>query len=573
MCIAEVVRQVCHRHQGKIAVSSPLGNITYAQLLRRVNGLAYTLRQHSIGPGSRVGIHLDRSIDMIVAIFGTLAAGATYVPLDPEYPVARLRQIIHDSQVSLLLSTTGHLAKEGVPASLSPDDWDPEGPEFIPTDSGPAYIAYTSGSTGTPKGVVIGHGSLKNYLAWTLSELPFTGGGVPLFASISFDHSVTCYFAPLLKGEPLILLPSLQGGRALASGLLTGCHYSFVKITPSHLRLLDYDQRAQLGRSTDLILFGGERLTVDLVSDVRRDNPTLAVINHYGPTEATVGCCYYRVPLNPPAQATIPIGKPMPGVEARVRIENGLLTESAGTGELLIGGKALAEGYWGQPDLTARSFVTIADDEGHPSRWYCTGDLVTRSDDGNMAFIGRKDHQIKIMGHRIEPAEIEAALRSDPNVREVAVIAEERHGSLAIIAAVILCHDSYGESQIRSRLRSILPSAMVPSRILVLDSLPITATGKLDRESILSGAYEEQPYAVARTSTEESIAIKFSEALGIPNILPDDDFFDLGGDSMAAVEIITWASEYFQVPLETAALFEHATIRTLAAHISSLGCN
>ncbi|HEX8185509.1 MAG TPA: non-ribosomal peptide synthetase [Blastocatellia bacterium] len=568
MSIIETVQQVCQRHPDKIAIRCAAGEMSYAEFLRRVNGLAETLRERVIGPGSRVAIHLDRSIEMIIAIFGTLSSGAAYVPLDPETPLARLQSIIEDSQPSLLLSREdgNELEEFARITCLSPDDWATEGAVFPPLDSGTAYIIYTSGSSGRPKGVVIEHASLQNYLDWALSALPFNGGGVPLLASVSFDHSITCYFPPIMKGEPLILLPPLQGGRRLAESLLTGHHYSYVKITPSHLRLLSPDQRAELGLCTDLLMFGGERLWPEVISQVRRDNPGLPIINHYGPTEATVGCCVYRVPSAAPAQAIIPIGQPIPGVEAVVRLEDGVLAKSGEAGELLIGGNALAQGYWKQPDLTADAFIYAADEQGRLCRWYRTGDIARRLDDGDIVFIGRADDQIKILGYRIEPAEVEQAILSHPKIREAVVIAAEGNDTVTLIAAVTRHDLNLSDEELRSYLRSRTLPAMIPSLIIFFDTLPITVNGKLDRQAILERFYQRES-ELTETTLENLLAAKFREALGVPDLQPSDDFFELGGDSLAAVEIITWANDHFQIPLETSALFENPTIESLAARI------
>jgi amino acid adenylation domain-containing protein len=572
MRIIETFQDICRNHPTRIAIRDSLGDISYGELLRRVNGLAATLGERLIGDGSRVAIHLERSSEMIIAILSTLSTGAAYIPLDPENPSVRLQQIVEDSNPAVILSRVdgNELADvAGIPL-LDPADWSKDGPLLTPPESSrTAYIAYTSGSTGKPKGVVIEHTSLENYLDWALSTLCFSGGGVPLIGSISFDHSVTSYLPPLMKGEMLILLPPLEGGRALGDSLLTGHHYSYVKITPSHARLLTIDQRAQLGLSTDLLIFGGERLPPELVYQARRDNPSLAILNHYGPTEATVGCCVYFVPSVIIDPTIIPIGQPIPGVEAVIRLDDGRFAESGEAGELLIGGKALAQGYWRQPDLSAEAFVQLSDMQGNLRRWYRTGDSVRRSNDGNFQFLGRLDDQIKILGHRIELAEIEQVLLSHPSVREAAVLAGARNDAVEIIAAVMTADPNLGEDDLRGYLRLRIPSVMVPSRILFFDTWPMTAGGKLDRQLILETAEQRRTKAFEGT-IEDLLAGKFREALGLSVIQPTEDFFELGGDSIAAVEIITWASEQFQITLETPALFDNPTIRSLAEQIRSL---
>jgi amino acid adenylation domain-containing protein len=570
MSVLETIRKVAVRRPRSTALRTPQGDVSYAEFIRRVDGLAHSLRRRGIGPDSRVAIHLERSAEMIIAIFGSLASGAAYVPLATENPAERLREIVQDSQCSLLLSRADgeFLAESNGIERLDPSAWAMDGPSNPAFVGGPAYLIYTSGSTGKPKGVVIEHASLENYLAWAVSELPFTGGGAPLFGSISFDLSVTICYPPLMKGEPLILLPPIQGARALAESLVTGHHYSYVKITPSHWAFLDADQRAALGGSTDLLMFGGERLTFELVRQARRDNPSLAVMNHYGPTEATVGCCVYRVPASL-AGTSVPIGQPISGVEANVLREDLTPAEPGEPGELFIGGRALARGYWGRPDLTAKAFVELPDGRGGLSRWYRTGDLVQRLTDTNIEYLGRADDQVKILGHRVEPGEIEQALRSHPGVQEAVVLAAERSGAIELIAGVTVSDGSLTEKELRRFARLRLPSVMVPTRIIRLDSFPVTSSGKLDRQLILKLAELCAP-ETCETSIEDLVAGKFREALGLPHVEPADDFFELGGDSMATVEITVWASEHFQITLEPAALFEFPTTQSLADRIRRL---
>ena len=539
--VVEAFRAQARRHPEAIALRGSFAPITFGALLERVDALGESLHERGIGPGNRVAICLERSPELIVAMLGVLASGAAYVPLDPAYPVARNRAMLDDCTPALLLGAFEY----PIPA-LPPERW-PSTPSTPSRQSEPvigqhdaAYIIYTSGSTGTPKGVVVEHGALANYLAWCGEAAPRTGGGAPLFATVAFDHAITCLFPPLLAGEPITLLPSIDGGRTLAGSLLTGHRYSFVKITPSHLLLLTADQQAALGRSADLVMLGGEASSGELVARLRRDNPGLPVMNHYGPTEATVGCCVFDVPPDTGA-GSLPIGFPIPGVVTRITND----------GELLIGGACLARGYWRRPDLDEAAFITI-DDE----RWYRSGDLVRERTDGSLDYLGRIDGQIKMLGHRIEPGEIEAALRSYPGVADAAVIADDGR----LIAAVVPPVD---ERAFRDALTSRLPAAMIPARFVMLDALPVTINGKLDRKALLDRLQE--PARVP--DIETALLRKWRETLGLAEIGLDDDFFELGGDSLASVEIVTWAETAFGVELELAALFEHSTVRSLAAAI------
>jgi amino acid adenylation domain-containing protein len=568
MSIIETIREIAAQHPNARALWSARGELSYAEFMRRVEGVAGALRTRNIGPGMRVAIYIDRSAEMIIGILGILACGAAYVPLDREGPRSRLQSIIEDCCPSLLLSDCegACLAEPFGIERLDPTAWPIEGPPGPIPHDGPAYVVYTSGSTGKPKGVVVGHASLENYLAWAIAELPFAGGGVPLFSSISFDHSATILFPPLMKGESLFLLPSIKGGRSLAQYLLTGRHYSYVKITPSHFSLLDTDERARLGRSTDLLMFGGERLPPEFIFHARRDNPDLAIMNHYGPTETTVGCCVYRVPSRF-SRTTIPIGQPIPGVIASVRHSDLTFTKNGECGELLIGGKALALQYWRQHDLTKQAFVESADIDGVMRSWYRTGDLVQYLPDGNLEYLGRNDQQIKILGHRIEPGEIEQLLVSHPKVRESTVFAADSVG-IPLIAAVTVSDPGITEPELRQYLCSHLPAAVVPARILILQQFPVTAHGKIDRQFLLGMAARLTPPASAQI--EDLLEVKFREALGVNRVRPNDDFFELGGDSRAAVEIAMWVAQHFQIYLEAAAFFKYPSVASLAERIRSL---
>ena len=474
-----------------IAIQATSSSLTYRQLVAGIDQVASLLRTRGIGVGDRVAVHHDRSPDLVVALLGVLAAGAAYVPIDSEEPRRRAVSILTDADPRCLLGNSAGAAlaaDAGVPYAnplAEVEGWSTacatlQGELPMPAEHDAAYVVYTSGSTGTPKGVVVEHGSLRNYLAWALKAVPWVGGGVPLFASIAFDHAVTCFLPPLMIGETLYLLPSLRGGRDLGPALLTGHRYSFVKITPSHVRLLNADERASLGAATELLMFGGERLARDLVADVRRANNDLEVLNHYGPTEATVGCCVYAVPHNPPRD--VPIGRPLPGVEILVVDTDDAPVDPLVAGELLVGGLAPARGYFDREEETQERFVERQD---HPGRWYRTGDIVRTNQDGDLEYLGRLDDQVKILGHRVEPGEIEHALRACPGVRDAVVVVVPGDPS-ELVAAVVTDDATLGPHELRAQLRGELPPALVPARVGVVSALPVTARGKIDRAAVLA---------------------------------------------------------------------------------------
>ncbi|HYW16002.1 MAG TPA: non-ribosomal peptide synthetase [Allosphingosinicella sp.] len=560
MAILAAIRTAADKEPQATALLWPGGSMSYSELIGQVDGLASDLRSFGVGRGARLAVYFERSPEMIVAILGTLAAGAAYIPLDIDCPYARLRRIVEDARPAAILASDRHSDLLGDLTVHPAADWSRSAAApFDASGEGPAYLIYTSGSTGQPKGVVVEHAALENYLDWACGALP--RGEVPLFTGIAFDFAVSSLYPPLMRGDPLYLLPPLRGGRDLAAGLLDGRPYGYVKLTPSHCRLLSRDQRAALGRVAQLVMFGGEPLTAELVGHVRRDRADLRVINHYGPTECTVGCCVHHVPLGQDCDP-VPIGRPIPGMRADIQVDQRWIRDQESIGELWIAGPGLALGYWDAPDLTDETFVRAADGQ----RWYRTGDLAARDDSGAYRFCGRLDHQVKILGHRLEPREVELALARNPAVADCVVLAEQTPDRVRIVAAAACAMGDHSEATLIEHLRSELPAALIPSRIIVYERLPILASGKVDRARILRDANETGSTSVASVS-EEQVTQQFRHALGLEAVDRDSDFFDLGGDSLAAMEIASWASQSFGVELDLSVMFECPTVRSLTALI------
>ena len=510
MSIVASIRQAASLAPQVPALTFAGGKMEYGELLARVDALAADLREHGIGPGCRVAIHLERSPELVIAILASMASGAAYIPLDTAHPVRRLHDMIADSRPELVI---GAQDLGGI-ARLDPRGWPSSSVPFDDVEGDIAYIIYTSGSTGAPKGVVVGHAALENYLRWACAALP-AGGPVPLFASMAFDHSVTCVFPPLMRGDTLYLLPPIHEGAALARHLLNGSGYSVAKITPAHCRLLDADERAALGQCAKLVMFGGEPLSWELVRAVRRDNPRAAIMNHYGPTETTVACCVYEVPADIEGRSGIvPIGRPIPGVRVSVRADDGRVVLDGESGELWVSGDGLAQGYWGQPDRSADAFVTTDEGPGRRLRWYRTKDLVRASGDWPLEYLGRLDNQVKILGVRVEPREVERALTSHPSVTDAAVVAWNGRGVTELVAGVTITGPRPSEAELRAHVAARLPAAMMPSMIVVLDRLPVTVNGKVDREAILAAVGHSAPVSDAGTAIDAAlVAGWFARAL------------------------------------------------------------
>jgi len=473
MQIISKIREIAAQKKQSIALQFENRALTFGELMDQVDNLSHSLAENGILPGDRVAIVLPRSVEMIVAILGVIDSKATFVPIDPDNPQARIDAILQDCNPSLILHKSG---QQFLGSNLN--------------SSSSAYIIYTSGSTGKPKGVMVSHQALENYINWAIAELSFTGKGVPLFTSISFDHALTNIFPPLLSGDRIILLPSIAGGRYLAAALLSDvvlnneC-YSYVKITPSLFSFLDRDQRAQLGCHTKLLVFGGEKLSPGLIADARRDNPDLPILNHYGPTEATVGCCVFKVPKTFKG-STVPIGKPIPQVNICIRRPDLTKANPTEVGELFIGGSALANGYWQRPDLTERAFLNINDDMFGGHICYRTGDLAYVNPNGDVELQGRIDDQIKILGNRIEPEEIIFHLNRFPDVESSTIFSYNHTTHIELIAAVSYTANKPSADAMRKYLQKHLPSAMIPTRYLLLEKIPLAPSGKIDLEALIS---------------------------------------------------------------------------------------
>jgi len=519
---------------GAAVVSDDGESVSFTELAARVGGLQAALAAHGLVQGDRVVIELERSVSLIVAMLAVLDAGLTYVVLDPGQPAARRASIAVDCGAALRLTT----ASGDGPPRLAPSDW-PRSGARRPARREPddlAYIAYTSGSTGTPKGVAVPHGALAAYLDWCVATLPFRGDGVPLFATAAFDHAVTCIYPPLIKSEPVKLLPPVGAGQHLGTDLLERGPYSYVKATPSHLRFLSAEQRGALGSSALLVMLGGERSDAALVRSLRTDSPTVRIMNHYGPTEATVGCLTYEI--SPGAERDpVPIGFPMPHVDVRIE-----------AGELVVGGVCAAAGYWNAAEARVDSGAPFSLADG--KRWYRTGDQVAVDEDGVHVYLGRGDRQVKHLGQRIELDEIEHALVAVPTVDSAAAISVS-DGLCAVVAPLV----GAAQDEIKEALREVLPPAAVPRRIVRVDGVPVTPNGKRDVAAI--GALVAVAAPVA-SDARSALAKIWCQILELEEVRDEMDFFDEGGDSLAVVELAEAIADELGQEIELGMLFENA---------------
>jgi amino acid adenylation domain-containing protein len=549
--------------------------LTYATLNARANQLAHHLRQLGVGPDVRVAICLERGVEMLVALLATLKAGGVYVPLDSSYPPERLAYLLEDSSPAVLLT---HNATETVLAGHLPGvfaiNLDTDAPWWANQNTrNPdrdhtglnsqclAYIIYTSGSTGLPKGVMIEHQGLCNLAFDQIHSLDIgPGSHVLQFASFSFDASVFLLTMALCSGAQLALPPS--GAMLAGEALVQTVHrygISHLGLPPAAIATVPKDAALE---SVRLLILGGEAVTSEMV---QRWAPGRRLINAYGPTEITVSATHHDCSGDEPGDP--PIGRPISNIRVYILDLNHQPAPIGVTGELYVGGVGVARGYLSRPELTAGIFLPDPFSGESGARMYRTGDLARWSPDGRIEFLGRNDFQVKIRGYRLELGEIEAALASHSEVREVAVLAREDGEAGKRLVAYYIGRE-LGAEALRAHLSSSLPEYMLPSAYVRLESWPLTPNGKIDRRALPapgSGRVGTAQQAVRpRTPAEEVVANLWAEVLGVEEVGGQENFFELGGHSLLATRVISRVREAFGVEMPLRVLFESPTVAEFA---------
>jgi amino acid adenylation domain-containing protein len=580
-CVHELFEEQAATRPDAVAIIFNDERITYAELNKRANQLAHYLRRLGVAPDMLVGLCMERSIRMVVALLGILKAGGAYVPLDPQYPMERLAFMLADAAVPVMV-TQEELLDE-LPAHwaqvISLDaEWEliteesDENPASVTRPENLAYINYTSGSTGRPKGVEVAHHGISRLL-FGVDYVHLEAEQTLLQASpVTFDASTFEIWGALLHGARLILFPERIPTASALRDVITRHRVTTMWLTSSLFNAV-IDEDATALRGLKQLLVGGEALSVQYVRRALEQLPEVELINCYGPTEnTTFTCCY---PMTHPSQIgnSISIGRPISNTQVYILDESLQPVPVGVAGELYTGGDGLARGYLNRPELTAERFVPNPFSSEAGARLYQTGDVVRHLSDGNIEFIGRRDDQVKVRGFRIELGEIESALSAHATVSEtVVVVREDVPGDKRLVAYLVTTEPSaLIASELRAFLKEKLPDYMVPQSFVTLEALPLSPNGKVDRRALPTPEQTrtevEDTYVAPRSPVEEGLARIWSEVLGVERIGVYDDFFELGGHSLLATQVISRVRDSFQIEIALRQMFESPTIDGLSTAV------
>ena len=578
--IVDCFEEQVNLDQDKIAVVFQSTSINYGELFRKVNGLAQELIEQGVKRGDCCMVIIDHSLELIVSLMAVMKVGATFVPVDVQWPEQRIYIIRETVSASLVLYAATQVGEriQGIQKLIVSYDniVERDTPLRIVIDTEDTLcIIFTSGSTGTPKGVELSHKGIMNRLHWMNEYF-----GKPTAASVLqttryvYDSMLWQLFWPIINGGKTIILPPLFDITADSVCQLIADHeVKIVDFVPSIFNFIGAETHAQSQvfrkqlQSLDYIILGGEEISSESTFRFMEDIPFIKIVNLYGPTEASIGCVYYEVPKE--RTATIPIGKPISNVNVFVLNECGLEMPIGVPGELCISGVCLAKGYVNDPARTKQVFGYVGN--GSEQRIYKTGDLAKWLPDGNLEFLGRKDNQVKIRGHRIELGEIEKALIQIPKVVDAAVLVKELDGVKALCAYLVIpSHTDVDVNNIRQNLLKSLPQYMIPASFIRLDKLPVTTGGKLDIKSLPEpeNNSRSRDFVQSTSSSENSIWNIWKNVLEKDNLSIHDNFFDVGGNSLKAIKVINKIKTELNVPFQLADFFNAATIFLLAKKVS-----
>lgn len=585
--VHEIFAHRAQREPDRIGAVTGEERLSYGELARRSAGVAETLGELGVGPESPVVTVVERSVDGLVGLLGVLRAGGAYVPVDPDQPAARLITILEESGARVVVGS-GRLP-EGLPPDVERVDVRAAGDRpgdgrlrrsVRPLPENLAYVIFTSGSTGRPKGVGVEHRQLAGYVRAILSRIdPPEGGSWALVSTLAADLGNTQLYGALCSGGELHLIAEgvALDGRAVAR-YLEEHRIDLLKLVPSHLRAL-LPERDTAGSAPvpplpqRWLILGGEAVPQGWVEDLHRRAGSTRILDHYGPTEATVGVLTDEVCLgeDPTLSGGWPVGRPLMGRRIQILGRDLRPVPVNVPGEVAIGGSGVARGYYGRPGATAAVFVPDPLASGPGERIYRTGDRGRRLRDGRVEFLGRLDRQLKVRGHRVEPGEVEKVLETHPAVRQALVTLG---GGGELVAYCVLEGEAFDGEELRRRAAIHLPSSMVPSAIVPLERFPLTANGKLDLEALpgWGGRTDERALrgGTTRTVTEEILGGLWGELLRCDRVAPHDEFFELGGHSLLVTRMIARVRDLIGVELAVRDVFDRPVLSDLAARIDAL---
>lgn len=578
--VVQLFEEAAKIHADRVAILCGDVRLTYRELNQRANAVAFRLQELGVKPESMVGLCLERSAELIVGLLGILKAGGAYVPLDPDYPGERINFMLGDTSSSVMLTQRaiarsvlrdspvekiylGDLLADG---SLLTD----KNPESQAGPDSLAYVLYTSGSTGRPKGVLVENRSIVR-LVFNTNFCQFGPEEVFLhFAPISFDASTFEIWGALLHGSTLVVMPPKASSLPQIGHAIRDHKVTTAWLTAGLFHLC-IDECLEDLRPLKQLLAGGDVLSAAHVRQVLAKFPHITLINGYGPTEGTTFTCCHRMRNGDSVPDSVPIGRPITNTFAYVLDENQHPVPEGEAGELYTGGDGVARGYLNAPELTAERFLPDPFNEVPQARMYRTGDRVRWREDGTLEFLGRFDTQVKILGNRIELGEIEAALLRHPAIRQACVITRADEAGNKRLLAYYVTADSQPLQvrELKDFLSIKLPAFMVPALCTPLTTLPLNPNGKVDRDALPTPetpkAQETRPGMTS--NLEQTVTDVWKKVLRLDSLGMDDNFFDLGGDSLLIVAVHSQLQKLLHREIEVTDLFEHTTIRTLSQHL------